>query len=52
MAARRGEREAAVRLLRRAFADGLPYEPFVHADPHLAPLRGTREFDALLAPKG
>jgi DNA-binding SARP family transcriptional activator len=52
MAAWRGERDAAVRLLRRAFADGLPYEPFVHADPQLAPLRGTPEFDALLAPRG
>lgn len=52
MAALRGEPAVAVRLLRRAFADGLPYEPFIHADPHFASIRATEAFAALLAPRG
>jgi DNA-binding SARP family transcriptional activator/tetratricopeptide (TPR) repeat protein len=42
----------AVRMLRRAFADGLPMELFLHTDPHLARLRGFAAFDALLKPRG
>lgn len=52
MAALRGDADAAVRLLRRAFATGLPYEPFIHADPHFRSVRGVRAFEALLAPRG
>jgi DNA-binding SARP family transcriptional activator len=51
MAALRDDAEAAARLLRRAFADGLPYEPFIHADPHFALIRGTPVFAALLGPR-
>ncbi|MFP5356369.1 MAG: TPR end-of-group domain-containing protein, partial [Gemmatimonadota bacterium] len=52
MAALRGDADSAVRLLRRAFAAGMPYEPFIHADPHFHELRGTAAFEALLAPRG
>ncbi len=51
-AALEGEGERAVRLLGRAFADGLPMEPFIHTDPHLALMRGQPRFDALMRPKG
>ncbi len=44
--------EEAVALLRRAFAEGLPHELFVHSDPHLLRLRGNPAFDALLRPRG
>lgn len=46
-----GEPERAVSLLRRAFADGLPREMFLHTDPHLALLRGYQPFDSLVRPR-
>ncbi|HEX6134756.1 MAG TPA: BTAD domain-containing putative transcriptional regulator [Longimicrobiales bacterium] len=52
VAALRDDRERAIRLLRRAFADGLPMEMFVHTDPHLARLRGDERFDAIMRPRG
>lgn len=52
VAAVRDDVDRAVRMLRRAFADGLPLEMFVHTDPHLARLRGGERFDALLRPRG
>jgi len=55
IAARLGEREEAVQLLkeaRRAAADLVPgHFPWMHIDPDLASLRGYPPFDALLAPK-
>jgi tetratricopeptide (TPR) repeat protein len=52
MAALRGDGTAAARLLRRALAGGLPHEPFIHTDPHFSPVLGTRDFGAILAPRG
>jgi tetratricopeptide (TPR) repeat protein len=52
LAALRGDGVAAARLLRRALAGGLPYEPFIHVDPHFAPVRGVPEFAAVLEPRG
>jgi hypothetical protein len=52
MAATGGDADGALRHLRRAFANGLPHEPFVHADPHLAPLRGDPRLATLLAARG
>jgi len=51
VAAVRDDRERAVRLLRRAFAEGLPMEMFIHTDPHLARVRGYGPFDALMRPR-
>lgn len=48
----RGDADRAIRMLRRAFADGLPMELFIHADPHLGRLRGDERFDALMRPRG
>jgi len=45
------DRDRAVRMLRRAFAGGLPMELFIHTDPHLARLRGYGPFDALMRPR-
>jgi hypothetical protein len=52
LAAVRGDGAGAARLLRRAFADGMPYEPFIHTDPHFLAIRGLPEFAAVLAPRG
>jgi DNA-binding SARP family transcriptional activator len=52
VAAVRGDREQAVSMLRRAFADGLPMELFVHTDPHLGRLRGHPRFEAIMRPRG
>jgi DNA-binding SARP family transcriptional activator len=52
IAAVRGDADRAIRMLRRAFADGLPMELFIHADPHLGRLRGDERFDALMRPRG
>jgi tetratricopeptide (TPR) repeat protein len=46
------DRERAVRMLRRAFADGLPMDTFIHTDPHLARLRGYEPFERLMRPRG
>lgn len=50
VAAVRDESEAAVHLLRRAFAEGLPVEGFIHTDPHLSRLSGFEPFDDLMRP--
>lgn len=52
MAALRGDAEGAARLLRRAFADGLPHEPFVHFAPQFAAVRDAPAMRTLLAPRG
>lgn len=52
VAALHGDPDGAVSLLRRAFADGLPHELFIHTDPHLRRLRGHQGFDALMRPRG
>jgi DNA-binding SARP family transcriptional activator len=52
VAALQGDADRAVRMLRRAFADGLPMEMFIHADPHLAGLSGDERFNALMRPRG
>ncbi|HEX6307519.1 MAG TPA: BTAD domain-containing putative transcriptional regulator [Longimicrobiales bacterium] len=52
VAAVRDDTDRAIRMVRRAFADGLPMEMFVHTDPHLARLRGDERFDAIMRPRG
>jgi serine/threonine protein kinase/tetratricopeptide (TPR) repeat protein len=52
IAALLGDREAAVGLLREAFAQGQRYGPFYHNDPDLEPLRDYPPFRELLRPKG
>ena len=47
-----GEREGAVGLLRRAFAEGLGYGIWLHRDPALESLRGFRPYEDLVRPKG
>jgi TolB-like protein len=42
-----GDQEAAVRLLRRALEEGMPYSLSVHQAPELAALRGNRSFRAM-----
>lgn len=50
--ARLGEREAALDLLRKAFAQGYPYGIELHRDPDLVPLWHEPEFIELLRPRG
>lgn len=50
VASLRDDPDRAVRMLRRAFRDGLSMEMFLHADPHLLRLRGHAGLDALLRP--
>ena len=59
LAAQRGEKDAAVRLLETAIGEGWPFAPFwdffpiaVHQDSNLDPLRGYPPFEKLVAPKG
>ena len=52
IAAVKGDALTAARLLRRAFADGMPYEPFLHCDPHFARIRHHGDFAPVLAPRG
>lgn len=54
IAARLGERERAVSLLREAISQGDDYgiNPSLHADQYFAPLRGYPAFEALLKPQG
>jgi hypothetical protein len=52
MAAARGDFSAAARLLRRALAGGMPYESFIHTDPHFGPMHDVSEFAAILGPRG
>ena len=52
IAAQLGDTAEAMMLLRRAFAEGMPYGPAVHSDPQLAPLRAERAFQELLRARG
>lgn len=52
VAVMQNEKDRAVIMLRRAFADGLPFEMFLHTDPHLLQLRGLPAFDSLMRPRG
>ncbi len=47
-----GERDEAVELLRRAFAQGLAFGLWVHLDPDLEPLRGYPPYEEVVRPKG
>jgi DNA-binding SARP family transcriptional activator len=47
-----GAPDAAVSLLRRAFAAGLPFGVELHALPALQPIAGRADFRALLRPRG
>jgi len=47
-----GEREEAVALLRRGFAEGLRYGIWLHRDPDLEPLHGFQPYEDLVRPKG
>jgi DNA-binding SARP family transcriptional activator len=47
-----GEPDRAVARLRRALAEGLPHELFLHADPHLLHLRGHARYEAIMRPRG
>jgi DNA-binding SARP family transcriptional activator len=51
MAALRGDGAGAARLLRRAFAHGMPYDLGIHRDPHFHHVRSVAEFAAVLAPR-
>ena len=46
------ERDEAVDLLRRAFAQGLAFGLWVHVDPDLEPLRGYPPYEEIVRPKG
>jgi DNA-binding SARP family transcriptional activator len=52
VAAQLGDSDRAVRLLLRAFAEGLPHGVDQHADQDLEPLRHHEVFQRLLRPKG
>jgi DNA-binding SARP family transcriptional activator len=47
-----GEPDRAAARLRRALAEGLPHEMFLHADPHLQRLRGHARYEAMMRPRG
>jgi serine/threonine-protein kinase len=51
IAAALGERDAAVDLLRTAFAEGREYDLWLHRDQDLAALRGYAPFEELTRPK-
>jgi DNA-binding SARP family transcriptional activator/tetratricopeptide (TPR) repeat protein len=52
LAALRGDRARAVALLREAFAEGLRYNVYIHAEPYLEPLHGYAPFEELMRPQG
>jgi tetratricopeptide (TPR) repeat protein/tRNA A-37 threonylcarbamoyl transferase component Bud32 len=52
IAARLGEANEAVGLMRRAFAEGYPYDDRFHADADLQTLTGDPGYQDLIAPKG
>jgi DNA-binding SARP family transcriptional activator len=52
VAALQDDADSAIRMLRRAFADGLPMEMFVHTDPHLGRLAGDARFQTIMRPRG
>jgi DNA-binding SARP family transcriptional activator len=47
-----GDHDRAAARLRRALAEGLPHEMFLHADPHLHHLRGHARYEAMMRPRG
>lgn len=47
-----GERDAAVSMLQRAFAEGRPHNYYDAIDPEFASLRGYPPFEELIRPKG
>jgi DNA-binding SARP family transcriptional activator len=47
-----GDHDRAAARLRRALAEGLPHEMFLHADPHLHDLRGHARYEAMMRPRG
>jgi DNA-binding SARP family transcriptional activator len=51
-AAALGDSDEALRLLQRAFSEGLAFGPWLHADPFFAPLRSLPGFQALVSPTG
>jgi hypothetical protein len=52
MAVLQGDREAAVKLLRQAFDQGLDGRMFVHIDPDFDSLRDYPPYRELIRPKG
>jgi len=52
IAAQLGDKDGAVELLRRAFADGLQLSLSIHRDIHLEPLWDYPPFQELMRPKG
>ena len=52
LAAARGDRAAALNLLRDAFSEGVPYGLWLHSEPAFASLRDYPPFQELLKPKG
>jgi len=52
IAALLGDRDEAVQLLRRAFAEGLTFGLWLHTDLDLETLRGYAPFEELIRPKG
>jgi serine/threonine protein kinase/tetratricopeptide (TPR) repeat protein len=52
IAALLGDRDGALELLRRAFAEGKPFDLSVHQEMDLEPLRGYPPFEELVKPKG
>lgn len=46
-----GEHDRAVARLRRALAEGLPHEMFLHADSHLLCLRSHPRYEAIMRPR-
>jgi len=52
IAASTGERDEAVELLRRAFAQGVAFGLWVHVDPELESLRGYPPYEEVVRPKG
>jgi hypothetical protein len=52
IAAALGDRDAAVTLLRGAFAKGVVYSSALHRQPDLRLLQGYAPFEQLLRPKG
>jgi tetratricopeptide (TPR) repeat protein/TolB-like protein len=52
IAAQLGEVDRAVLLLRQAFAEGVAYGSWLHADPDLDPLRAHAGFRELVRPRG
>ncbi|MEX1310330.1 MAG: protein kinase, partial [Candidatus Sulfomarinibacteraceae bacterium] len=52
IAAHLGDREEALRLLRRSISEGMPYGIHFHMDRAIEPLRDDPEFQEIVRPKG